>query len=459
MYVAITFPTVTTECLKAEIDDIKSPSPQDAKLDEHYGRLYRRIPRLWKSRYIQQLIHRWQQANVTTDVIPKIISILESKEEKEQKKISPSIITAPTTSFKLTSAQQACLNRLTYDVDETGWCYQQEKIAERWQSLLHALLIDDPVTTDELLTASSKLHEDKNGYPPVRCSFVKNGQIWHGHLRAGVVKQLLDDKKPALGQWRTKDKSIGGRHQVLRVVLPATANTLEQAMWFKLNPEQPGTEYLVQQIDQHLGSFATPAQQLCKITVGHQPPIPVLISQEVSPPTLNSQESQNLANVLKYAPEKLQKISPFSFCSTLLRVLILQPEDDKPNDYFLLPDPDNPGYYRLVRIDNERVFFSPEQIHENSWSTLRELNVKTIIFCLEQMQTSWDDLVKKDPRVLDYRQHIRRLVPAECLQDILREASDLHDQWCQLFLAEEVQYIAEAGLTQGGLCKALHNPP
>ena len=129
-------------------------------------------------------------------------------------------------------------------------------------------------------------------------------------------------------------------------------------------------------------------------------------------------------------------------------MLIIQPEDDKANDYFLVPDPDKPGYFRLVRIDNERAFFSPETIREG-WFTSAELNVKSIIFCLEKMQISWGKLVEADARLNEYRRHIKQLVPAECFQTLLREASDLHDQWYLLFSATEVQHIAQAGLEKG----------
>lgn len=133
----------------------------------------------------------------------------------------------------------------------------------------------------------------------------------------------------------------------------------------------------------------------------------------------------------------------------MLRVLIILPEDDKANDYFLVPDPNKPGYFLLIRIDNERAFFSPEYIHEGWYKTHSELNVKSIIFCLEQMTASWEALAAEDHRLIDYRQHILRLVPAECFENLLREASDLHDQWYMLFSTAEAQRIAQAGLVKG----------
>lgn len=421
------------------LDSLHQTTPISSEFEREL-RVYRRLPRVLKPLYIEQLSVYWQNGTV-------ILAQPEVAEQKSDQKLTPQQTASSSikTTDKLSRTQQRCFTQLCRDVDASGWCYRQQQVTERWQQTLQGLFTTPPIP---ISSPEKRLPETKSAYPSVTLSFVLNGQVVIGNLHPAVVKQLLDDQQPANGKWRAKAKGISGRHHLLRVVLPKTEAQSEQVVWFKLNPEQPGTEYLVQQIDQRLGSFATPPQQLAKITVGNKPSMPVLISQEVAPPTLDFKTDQNLAQVLVHHPERLAVISPLSFVSTLLRVLIIQPEDDKPNDYFLLPDPDKPGYYLLVRIDNERAFFSPEHI-ASGLRTKRELNVKTIIFCLEQMTASWDELVKEDARLLDYHQHMQRLVPAECFQDILRAASDLHDQWCVLFSEQETQRLAQAGLAQG----------
>lgn len=379
---------------KTEVVDKKS-HPDDLTL-----RLYRRVPRFMKDIYIQQL---------------------EKQGENEK-----------------------TIKKLYCEADATGWSYQQLSIAEHWQKTLRSLYTEDGASSSSLVkSASIPEGKAKEIYSSVTISLVEHGTVIHKQLRPEIAKQLLKQN----GEWRSKPKGISSNHQVLRVVIPAIPGQSEQAVWFKLKPEQPGSEYLVQQIDQRLGCFATPAQQLVKIQVGEHRPLPVLISQEVAPPIANPKESQNMANILKYDPECINQISSLSFVSTLLRVLVINPEDDKSNDYFLLPDPDQPGYYRLIRIDNERAFFSPEEIH-TGWRQSHELNVKTIIFCLDQMITSWEGLTEKDQRLEGYRQRILQLVPAECFQDILRGASDLHDQWCLLFSCEEASHIYETGISK-----------
>ncbi len=134
----------------------------------------------------------------------------------------------------------------------------------------------------------------------------------------------------------------------------------------------------------------------------------------------------------------------------MIRVFVISPEDDKYNDYFLITDPGNPDFYILVRIDNDRAFIALDQAG-NGWFSARTLNVKTIIFCLNQMTLSWQELAKKDPRLKEFYQHLQSLVPRKCFQDILRELSDLHDQWCLLFSKQEVIDAAQKGLKQGDL--------
>ncbi len=67
------------------------------------------------------------------------------------------------------------------------------------------------------------------------------------------------------------------------------------------------------------------------------------------------------------------------------------------------------------------------------------------------MTLSWQELIKKDPRLAEFQQNLQNLVPRRCFQDILRELSDLHDQWCLLFTKQEVIDAAQKGLKQGDI--------
>lgn len=419
--------------------------------------IYRQLPRLWKPCYWEQLQRQWQAAAT--------LKLQESKHTlspKTKMPFSSTSIADPS----LLEEQQILLKTLSEDADSSGWCYRQEQEVNIWQQAT-AQLFAMPTSTIQLPIAIShddlqevkvinqtsqlkKTPETKStsiAFPPVLLRYAEHGEIRQGELSDVIVQQLLDDKYPARGQWRPKAKGVGGRHHVLRVVIPASKKSSEMVIWFKFNPEQPGAEHLAQRIDQCLGGFATPSQQLVQIIIGNQPPIPVLLSLEVAPPTPEPKDDANLAQVLMHRPDILEKLSPYSFVSTLLRVLALQPEDDKSNDYFLVPDPDKPGFYRLVHIDNERLFFTPLQAGKG-WFAKAELNVKTIIFCLQHMEFQWQDLIKEDHRLISYREQILRLSTANCFQRLLCEASDLHDQWCVLFSEDQAVELAQNALAR-----------
>ncbi len=350
-------------------------------LQDLYLVLYRHISRIWKPHYFKKLSDLWKTS---------------------------------------TAEQQACLQQIREDPDESGWRYRQVEEHENWSRSLQTLVMEDEKDAEK---KSTILH----------MSYIENGQLQKKQLLPEVAAQLLDPKNPK--QWRQKAKHIGGRHHVLRV------ESQKMGFWFKFYPEEPGIEELVKKIHERTGTFGTAAQQLVKLNVNAGSAIPVLISQEVSSPVLNPKEDNNLAKILLHRPEQVRLLSPLSFVSNLVIVTILNPEDDKSNSYFFLPDG---KFFLLKHIDNDRAFF--HATHEGWFS---ELNVKTIIFCLDFMTQSWKELEKIDFRLQQYRQQIQRIVPSEFLQDLMREASDLHDYWCWLFTEEEAVVIAQQALQKG----------
>ncbi len=393
VHLAVTNPKIIKACLQ----DLGAEIPEEKKKElsdfSHLLRFYRYLSRIWKPRYFQQLNAFWE---------------------------TPS------------SHQLHCLQLIRNDPDETGWRYRQLEEDENWKHSLHTLFISEEKISREHSTAKEI---KKITLPVLKISYIENGKLQQGQLRREVAEQLLDPKNPY--QWRQKAKKTGGRHHVLRV-----ESSDKLAFWFKFDPEQAGTEELVKKIHERTGVFGTAAQQFMKITIDEKPGMPVLISQEVSPPASHPKVDNNLAQILLSRPELLKQLSPLSFVSNLVIVLILNPEDDKSNSYFLLPDTD--GQFTLKHIDNDRAFFRATQ---EGW--FKELNVKTIIFCMDQMTVSWKELEKKDSRLQEYRQNLQRIVPSECLQDLLKETSDLHDHWCWLFSEEEAVAIAQGALRKG----------
>ncbi len=275
VYFAVEKPEWITACLQkisvelTQQDEKKASSVQPSL----YLLLYRHLPRIWKPRFIQQLEQYWK---------------------------TPSLL------------QTQCLRQLRHDPDDSGWRYRMQAETERWQTAFHTLLSKEEKTTSSDLA-------------PVMIQFIENGELQQARLCSEAVEQLLDFKSSRKDPWRPKDSKVSGRHQVYKVSV-TDRDGLKRNFWFKLDPEQPGTEYLVQQIDWRLGVFGTALQQLVKITIGDQPGIPVLVSEDVA--------GVNLSEILAHQSYQLANISPLSFVSTLIRVIVINPEDDKYNDYF-----------------------------------------------------------------------------------------------------------------------------
>jgi apolipoprotein N-acyltransferase len=142
VHTAVAFPAITEAWLQEEINNGEKTSPQESKhptqgdqdkkttppktkptdsttvitSEDAYVRLYRRLPRLWKSVYIQQLTQYWQQNHSKITSVPEAKETSkEPQEDKEQKKNSIAIPSTPASKF--TSTQQACLKRLHYETE------------------------------------------------------------------------------------------------------------------------------------------------------------------------------------------------------------------------------------------------------------------------------------------------------------------------------------------------------
>ena len=122
-------------------------------------------------------------------------------------------------------------------------------------------------------------------------------------------------------------------------------------------------------------------------------------------------------------PERVIKLSDDSFTQNLLRVLLTNPEDDQGDDYFLVLQKD--GKYKLWRIDNERVFYAPEEEQKGWISTNRFLQVKSILYCLPQMQQ-----IVLSRKIL---KRFARLEPQQLLQTWFQELTKENTYHAQLF--------------------------
>jgi hypothetical protein len=322
-----------------------------------------------------------------------------------------------------------------------GWRLSTVHEEQRWQADIRSLLATEP---QDALPAEAKvaIAEGKT----IWVSWVDQETIRWAPLHPEIAAKLIDSKSRALAvpadskhrtwQWQPKHNKAGN-HRLYRLQTPRTR------FWMKIYPEQPGTEYLVTALDRRLGINGTPPQQLLAL---HHAPLHMpdgtqegmQIEQSAVLLTKHVAESEyNLHQVSKRNPQQLDQLDFVSFSKTLLRVLLTNPEDDKGDDYFLLPIADS-NKYQLIRIDNERAFLPVTHL-TNGWVGKREeLQVKSILYCLDQMLLPWSH----DLRTVELLDDLHRLQPWELIPDLLQDIARQQQCWETLFPADSVKQHA-----------------
>lgn len=261
--------------------------------------------------------------------------------------------------------------------------------------------------------------KDKSELPSISVARNHSAQgkaMWRIHtyvLKPEVANQLFIE-----GHWKPKDPKIAGNHIVHPICL---SKNKKPDFWVKVFPEQPGSELLVYFLDRLLGVFGTPMVELVKFHHGNKTSA-AIISQAV--------EGFNLRTILRDNPQLMETLDFSSFLLTLIRVLLTNPEDDKDDDYFLVEQPN--GSLGLMRIDNERAFY--EASEQQGIFKIRQLKVKSIIYCLEQMRMPIDNHPSVQ-RVLD---DILQLQPTALIKKLFQYAQNLHEAWKLLFSSTEV---------------------
>ena len=247
-------------------------------------------------------------------------------------------------------------------------------------------------------------------------------------FKPDIYKQLYDSKKC----YRQKPKNLPGRHNVLAV------NYHGKKFWFKFFPEQPGTEFSINHLERLLGGCGTPMVQLIRVyhkktkqSLGES--IAVQLSEDVS--QTHGVRNSTLEEALRNDSIKISKIDIHSFTQTLLRVLLTNPEDDKGDDYFLVPI-EGKDTYRLVRIDNERAYYQPYTIEKSSKGLFiktevetKVLQVKSILYCLDQMQAPLDT---------DILEAFMRLETDALLKCWLTDLQDEHNYYKSWFDEDDI---------------------
>lgn len=347
---------------------------QDAEFRKHW-QVYWTIPTAWRDMYIKQL-----RRSLTTK--PDVIEPLANAPNK------------------------------------VGWRLSTQLGEQQWQQALRPLFAAEPQASLPP-EAKTEIAEGK----AIWVSWVEQGTIRWAPLRQECAKVVIDAKQQ---RWQPQH-NVHGNHRLYALQTPS------HPFWVKAYPEQPGTEYLVTALDRRLGVNGTPAQQLMAL---HHAPLRV---PDGTPQGMQIQQSaillsQHVADAkytlhrrIKKEPQFLEKLDFLAFAKTLLRVLLTNPEDDKGSDYFLVPLPGR-DKYQLIRIDNERAFLPVTHLTQSAWSSQEDLQVKSILYCLDQMLLPWSS----DPRTAALLDDLHQIQPSALIIDLLQDIEQQHTHWQQL---------------------------
>ncbi len=156
-----------------------------------------------------------------------------------------------------------------------------------------------------------------------------------------------------------------------------------QKIHFKFNPEMPLVEIATSRLSYLIFNESMTAEVgLFRFNDAKGQAIPVLLSQHVSGDNLQ----EVFRDPIKY--KQLQEnLDERSFSLLFLITLLLNPEDGKPDNYILCPytDAQNIMKYRIIGIDNDHALVEPITRDKDGHRTMQ---VKTVIYCLDQMLRS-----------------------------------------------------------------------
>lgn len=231
---------------------------------------------------------------------------------------------------------------------------------------------------------------------------IKNKQKTSGLfvVKEAVQKALEDDEKRAFKE--AKSKPGGKRH----IVLFFTNRVQEETYHFclKIFPENPGMEYAITQLHYSLGGDELPDVWLWRIYTPFYPEgIAALLMEDVRGLRHTREDRAlmlNLADVPHKNPGVVFAIDAGSYTRHFFRVTLTRPEDDKTNDYDVIPGNRKHqalrGSFILHRVDNERSMYvtrlfqhsMPVIGNYNPEEVKSTLKLKTVIYCMENVGAS-----------------------------------------------------------------------
>jgi TPR repeat protein len=279
-----------------------------------------------------------------------------------------------------------------------GWKFYNEVVLKSNDPTLTVafqLLIERNMNLTWKMTRES-IFPAKGNYPIVSATFGPRS------LHPDAVKQLFNEKGVLIRFNETGKRDVG----------KATVNGF--TIYLKQAPELPGVEQAVGALMREMVGFGAPNTDLVIING-----IPYLASQGVPGLTLQK--------VLKEHPEQLAKLDPEHLSQVLLMTMHINPEDGKPDNYII-------NGYQIVMIDNDHAFVPSVAKETFLQSKKNRVQVKSILFCLDQMRLPIYPSVKRQ-----FLMHN----PSKILKKWLKHLSFVHNTYTRVLKDEEREYLYE----------------
>ena len=206
-----------------------------------------------------------------------------------------------------------------------------------------------------------------------------------------------------------------------RSVACVQASAAWPKVYLKFQPELPGFEAaistLMNQDHNGLGRHLVPYSELAKVVVNGQA-IPCLLSQGIN--------GLSLAQILRERDQSnagLQQLDLAAYSRLLMATLLIAPEDGSPSNYIVEPQTNN--QVRIVAIDNDHALAEPltKEVQVDKKVKCRP-QVKSILYCFDQVNESVDATVKADLVTTDF---------FKLLENWLTELSVVNQAYQRLF--------------------------
>jgi ankyrin repeat protein len=301
------------------------------------------------------------------------------------------------------------------------------KYYQNYADLCHQLLSQHPELAWEL--ALQRASQEKETQEGVRLEGISGRR----YLSSELCRQVFKDGVAA----GFRKENPYGRHNVTSIRIDIAQN-VSVGLHLKENPELPGREIMVHYLAKQLFGFITPPVALWrfsrldgfwnKVVVGY----PILASRSIL--------GNNFKEALDYYPNQLQNMDYESVSEAIMLALLINPEDGRADNYIL--EPITVGgkiRYRIISIDNDHAFVSPLKIDKEGQEIEgpEGLQVKTILYCLDEMQ------MPVHPRV---RERFLKIEPYQLLDDWLQDLQKVQEKIDLLFSAEEKESLKQKGI-------------